>query len=488
MLSDWERYDIVEPLFGWRRLDGTRRFRALSAWVPKKNGKSTLVAALNLVLLVADGEPSPEVYGVAADRDQAGIIYREMASMVRKSPAMSKVLKVVDSQKLILKRSGDGFYKALSAEAPTKEGLNASTIAFDELHAQRKSTLYDTLKFSGAARTQPLLMEISTAGFDRQSIGYRRYEYAKSILDGSNDDLKTLAVIYEADIEDDHSDPKVWYRANPSLGVTIKETEFREAYEEAAKSVSAFNTFLRYRLNVWTQQKVSWLNIAEWDSCEGSYSADDLLGLKCYAGIDLASTRDLTAVVLLFPPQGSFEKYRVLPFFWAPEEAISIRAEQERQSYSGWLSDGYITGTPGRTTDYGVILERLLELSEDYDIIEVPYDPHEATQLSNALRAAGVMAIEFRQTMANMNEPTKALESLILDRGIEHNGHPVLRWNIGNTALRTDAGGRVKPEKPDHESNLKVDGTVALVTALARALTAEEGGELYTAERGLLSV
>jgi phage terminase large subunit-like protein len=466
-LLAWQWEQIILPLFGWKRADGTRRFRRAYIEVPKKNGKSTLSAGISLYLLMGDGEPGAEIYSAAADRDQASIVFGEAARMVKASPALSSRLQVINSTKRIVYPANGSWYKALSAEVPTKEGLNIHGLIFDELHAQKTRDLWDTLTYGGAARRQPLLLAITTAGYDRDSICYEQHLYAQGVLAGTVEDPYFFAYIAAANKEDDWKDPAVWKKANPSYGVTISETSFQDDAREAQNSPAKESPFRRYRLNLWTDAAERWISSERWDACDLPLDLEDLAGRGCYAGLDLSSTTDTTSLVLLFPHEDG--TYSVLLYCWVPETACRDRERKNRQRFDEWARRGHVEKTPGDVIDYQWIRKKLNELSRLYQIQEVAFDPWNATALSTQLKDEdGFTVIAFRQGYASMSEPAKALEGLILEGKIRHGGNPVLRWMVGNCCVETDSAGNVKPSKK--ASTEKIDGVVALVMALGRAL------------------
>lgn len=467
-LLEWQWRDVVAPLFGWKRPDGTRRFRRAGIWVPKKNGKSTLCAALSLYLLLADGERGAEVYSAAADRDQASIVFREAANMVRASPGLTGKLTVVDTTKTIGFPSRAAWYKALSAEVATKEGLNIHGLIFDELHAQRTRHLWDCLTYGGAARRQPLLLSISTAGYDRTTIGYEQYLYAKGVLEGTILDAGFFAYVAEAGPEDDWSDPAVWRAANPSFGVTIKADQFEADCREAQNSPAKQNAFRRYRLNQWTEQDVRWLSLERWDACALAVPPEELEGRGCYAGLDLASTTDLASLALLFPLEGG--RYAVLPFFWAPEGAARRRERENRAKITQWAREGHVELTPGDVIDYDRIRARIGGLAQRFRINEIAIDRWNSTQLATQLQGDGLAVVGYGQGFASMSAPTKELEALVLSGRLAHGGHPVLRWNASNVTVETNAAGDLKPSKS--KSTEKIDGVVSVIMALGRAMLA----------------
>lgn len=465
-LLDWQWKEVIAPLFGWKRANGLRRFRKAGIWVPKKNGKSALCSAISLYMLVGDMEAGAEIYSAAGDRDQAAIIFGECASMVEASKALKDRLTIVRSQKRIVHQMANSWLKALSADVPTKEGLNWHLLIFDELHSQKKRDLWDTLTYGGAARRQPLLISISTAGYDRTGIGYEQYEYAKGVIDDRIHDQSFYGFVAEALPEEDWQSPAIWQKANPSLGVTIKLDDLAESCREATQSPSKENSFRRYRLNQWTEQDVRWISIDTWDKCNGAIDMESLVGRDCYAGLDLSSTQDTTAFVMVFPDDaGGFD---VVPYIWVPESAAKDTGRVNRAKFGEWVKRGFLLKTEGDAVDYDFIREHIKQLNRQYRIVSVAYDPWHATQLAIQLQGDGVRMVEFRQGYANFSEPTKKLETLLLEGKIRHGGHPVLRWMAGNVAVEMSAEGNIKPSKK--KATEKIDGIVALIMALGRAI------------------
>lgn len=472
-LQPWQWERLIAPLFGWKRADGTRRYRKAGVWIPKKNGKSALASGVSLYLLVADGEAGAEVYNFAADRNQASIVFDEAVNMVEASEGLLSRLDVLRSTKRIVYPGQAAFYRAMSAEAPTKEGLNWHGFILDELHAQHDRVLYDTLRYGGRARRQPLELTISTAGFDRHSIGYEQYQYAKGVAEDRIEDLAFLPLIYEAEVEDDWTAEEVWRKANPSLGVTVTVETFRQDCVEAQASPAKENAFRRYLLNQWTEQDVRWLQLARWDACATPVNPDDLEGRECYAGLDLSSTTDLTALALLFPDdQGGYD---LLCFFWVPEEGARKREKTDRVPYRQWIKAGLIEATPGDTVDQDLIRRRIGELGNKYQIREIAIDRWNATQITTQLMGDGFEVIAFGQGFASMSSPTKELESLVLAGKLRHGGNPVLRWCAGNVSVEQDAAENLKPSKK--KSVERIDGVVAAVMALGRAMVRSQSGD-----------
>jgi phage terminase large subunit-like protein len=485
LLEEWQRDEIIRPLFGWKRRDnGTRRYRTAYIEIPRKNGKSTMSAGIALLLLFADDEPGAEVYSAAADRDQAGIVFEEAKRMVEASPELSSRAEVY--KRSIIVPGTYSAYRVLSADAYTKHGLNAHGVVFDELHAQPSRELWDVLTTSTGARRQPLVVAITTAGFDRQSICWEQHEYARQVTEGIIKDPAFFAYVKAADQDEDWLDEQVWFKANPNLDVTVKMDYLRNEARKAQMTPAYQNTFRRLHLNQWTQQETRWLSLDAWDVCGAPFDSKLLEGAPCYGGLDLASSSDIASLVLCFPSEpGEEERYAWLPFFWIPEENMIERVRKDRVPYDAWVREGLITATEGNVIDYGYIIRDIESLGERYDIREIAFDRWGAFQMSQALEGAGFTLVGFGQGFASMADPTKELLRLVLGQKLAHGGHPVLRWMADNMMVSTDAAGNVKPNKA--KSREKIDGIVAGIMGLDRAIRHEAAGSVYE-ERGLLEV
>lgn len=463
-LQAWQR-ELVGELFGWKRPDGTRRYRRAYIEIPRKNGKSTLAAGIGLFLLFADGEPGAEIYSAAADRDQAAIVFDVAKGMVESSPQLQRLAEVF--KRSITVPSTRSSYKVLSADAYTKHGLNAHGVIFDELHAQPNRELWDVLTTSMGARRQPLLVAITTAGYDRESICWEQHEYARQVLAGVIEDPSFYGYIAAADEADDWTEPETWRKANPGLGVSVKLEYLEQEARRAQNSPAYQNTFRRLHLNQWTQQETRWLDLAAWDRCAQIVDADELAGRRCYAGLDLASTTDIAALCLVFPPLEPEEPYQTLPFFWIPRDNMVERGRRDRVDYTTWVRQGLITATPGNVIDYETIRAAIERLGERYDIGEVAFDRWGAVQMSQQLEGAGFTMVAMGQGFQSMSPPTKELLRLVMDGRLAHGGNAVLRWMADNLVVQTDPAANIKPNKA--KSTARIDGMVALIMALDRA-------------------
>lgn len=473
-LEEWQWKSTIGPLYGWKRPNGTRRYRRLSKWVAKKNGKSTECAGLITFGLVADDEPGAEVYGAAANRIQAQIIYNEVVAMIRQSPQLESRLVINETQRKILDPKNHSFYQVLSKDSQkTGHGVNAHLCVIDELHVVDRA-LYNTLRYAGAARRQPLLIEISTAGDDKTSLGYERYTYAKRLLKGEIEDPETLAVIYEADGNEVWEDEAQWHKANPSLGVTIPLDGFRSDFNEAKNGLpDAQATFKQLRLNLWQEQIFAWLPLDIWDACRAEVDLDSLAGLPCWGALDLASKMDLCAWALLF--QTSKEEYMLVLKLFAPKESDSRRQKENRARLLPWMLSKDIHATEGDVTDYDAIEEIVKEDCDRYRVREVAFDPWNATQLVSHLQGHGIKCVEFGQTARNYNEPMREFEKHARSGKLKHQGNPVMRWMLGHLKARKDSNGNLRPDK-EHSGD-HIDGVTATLMALGRALLAAREGE-----------
>ena len=452
--------------------------------VPTHN--SELAAAVALLLTCGDGEQRAEVYGCAADRQQASIVFNVAADMVRLCPALAKRCKILDSQKRLIYQPTGSVYQVLSAEVATKHGFNVHGVVFDELHTQPNRKLFDVMtKGSGDARKQPLYFLITTAGNDTNSICYEIHQKALDILAGRKIDPTFYPVIYGAADGDDWTSPKVWKKANPSLGITVDIEKLEAACESAKQNPAEENLFRQLRLCQWVKQAVRWMPMEKWDKCAFAVDPETLRGRVCYGGLDLSSTTDITAFVLVFPPEDADDKYVILPFFWIPEDNLDLRVRRDHVPYDVWEKQGYLKTTEGNVVHYGFIESFIDELGAKYNIREIAFDRWGATQMTQNLEGLGFTVVPFGQGFKDMSPPTKELMRLTLDEQIAHGGHPVLRWMMDNIHVRTDPAGNVKPDK--EKSTEKIDGAVATIMALDRAVRGggNTGASIYD-ERGLL--
>lgn len=422
-LIDWQE-QIIRDLFGTVKADGYRQFTTAYVEIPKKQGKSELAAAVALLLTCGDGEERAEVYGCAADRQQASIVFEVAADMVAMSPALSKRVKILRSQKRIVYKPTNSFYQVLSAEAYSKHGFNISGVVFDELHTQPNRALFDVMtKGSGDACTQPLYFLITTAGTDTHSICYEQHEKALDVLAGNKHDPTFYPVIYGADREDDWTDEAVWAKANPSLGITVPIEKVRQACNSARQNPAEENTFRQLRLNQWVKQSVRWMPMHVWNNNSAPVDLADMEGRVCYGGLDLASTTDITAFVLIFPPESGDEPYVIAPWLWIPEDNLKLRVARDHVPYDLWQQQGYLESTEGNVVHYGAIEAFIEQLGERFDIREIAFDRWGAVQMSQNLEDAGFTVVPFGQGFKDMSPPSKELMKLALEGRLAHGEH-----------------------------------------------------------------
>ncbi len=484
-LLPWQE-QLIRDIFGIVKPDGYRQFRTAFVEICKKVGKSELAAAVALYLLYADNEPSAEVYGAAADRQQASIVFDVARQMVEMSPALLKRSKLMMATKRIVNYGNSGYYQVLSAEVGGKHGFSVSGLVFDEIHTQPNRQLYDVLtKGSSDARQNPLHFIITTAGTDRHSIAYELHTKAVDILEGRRVDPTFYPVVYGLKDDEDWEDEANWYKVNPSLGYTVDIERLRDAYREAKQNPADEVTFKWLRLNMWVSSTVAWIPDAIFMKGNEEIDLAALEGRDCYGGLDLSSTGDITALVLMFPPRDEDEKYILLPFFWVPEETIPQRVKAASVPYDIWEKQGFLLSTEGNVIHYDFIEKFINDLAEKYHICEIAVDRWNATQMIQNLEGDGFTMVPFGQGFASMSGPTKDFYRLLMEGQIIHGGHPVLRWMAGNVVVDTDPAGNIKVTKA--KSKEKIDGIVAAIMALDRCIRnqTEPQGSVYD-ERGLL--
>ncbi len=484
-LLPWQE-TIIRDVFGTVKEDGYRQYNTAYVEIPKKNGKSELAAGVALYMTCGDNEWGAEVYGCASDRQQASIVFDVAVDMVEQCPALKKRIKPVMSVKRLVYKPTNSFYQVLSAEAYTKHGLNVHAVIFDELHSQPNRELFDVMtKGSGDARTQPLFFLITTAGTDRHSVCFEQHQKAEDILCGRKIDPTFYPVIYGASDDADWTSEEVWYQANPSLGHTIDISKVRNACLSARDNPAEENIFRQLRLNQWVKQSTRWMQMEKWDACAFPVDEGELLGRECYGGLDLSSSIDITAFVLVFPPRDDTERYVFLPFFWIPEENMVRRVRRDHVPYDVWEKQGFLETTEGDVIHYGFIESFIEDLGKRFHIKEIAFDRWGAVQMVQNLEGLGFTVVPFGQGFKDMSPPTKRLMELVLERNVAHGGHPVLRWMMDNIFVRTDPAGNIKPDK--EKSTEKIDGAVAAIMALDRAIRhGGSTGSVYD-ERGILS-
>lgn len=488
-LEPWQQFRIGS-VFGWMREDpetgaARRRFRTAYNEVARKNGKSTESAGVGLYLMDADGEPGAEVYSAATKRDQAKIVWEEASRMVRRSPALSKRIKTLALNMHVLETASK--FEPLGADADSLDGLNVHGAIIDELHAHKTRQVWDVLETATGSRLEPLIWAITTAGFDQNGICYEVRDYSLDVLEGRIEDDTWFAYIATIDEEDDPFDEDIWIKANPNLGVSVQWDDMRRLAKKAQQIPTALNNFLTKRLNVWTQQETRWIPLDLWDENAGETSAKELIerlkGNLCYGGLDLGSVSDLAAWVMIFPWPDS-EDVDIIARFWCPEARLYDESNRYRHQYQAWARNGWLTPTPGRAIDYGYIKQQVIQDAVDYGLVDFNVDRlFQAHQLSLEFLDEGLSVVGMGQGFLSMAAPMSEFERRLLHNKIHHGNNPVLRWMAGNVSVKQDAAGNLKPDKATSQG--KIDGIVALVMALDRAMRHETPSTSVYAERGV---
>jgi phage terminase large subunit-like protein len=482
-LQEWQR-DFVMRAYGWRMPDGTRRFTSIYLEVAKKNGKSTLASALANRHIVDVDDGAPEIYLNAVDREQAGIVFDEAARMVKASPELSGRLMIVASKGRIIDPVGNGKIQRNSADAPSKDGVNASLTIFDEIHRFKSRELWDVFRYAGAAREQPLKFIITTAGDEEEGIWFELRTHAEAVNDGTRRDIRFLGVVYRADPTDDIESPATWKKANPSLGVTLTEADFRQDLESAKNNPAEMQNFLRLRLNIVAKGESKFVDMVAWDACAAPFVMPSRP--SCWQGLDLSENEDLTALVSLVRLGDSL--FGITADFWLPRENIVDLERRHQQPYRQWAQMGLITLTPGNVVDYAFVRKQINALAGKYDLRKLAMDPYHAVKLGTELEQEDGLPVEtIRQGFLSLSDPTKQLLRMILGKQLRHGGNPIMRWHASNAVAETDAAGNIKLNKK--KSKKKIDGMAALVNAIAAYTGADDdsGPSVYET-RGIQSI
>ena len=483
-LQPWQAF-VIGSLYGWKRVDGLRRFRTAYVEVARKNGKSVMLAGTALYALVADGELGSHVYAAATTREQARIIFGEAERMVDASPALrARVTRTVNNLAVLPTSS---WFRPLSADASKMDGLNVHFAAVDEVHEHPNAEIIQKLNTATGARRQPLIFEITTAGHDRQSICRQHHEFSVKVLESTvpaEASDSWFAYIATIDVGDDWTNPAVWIKANPSLGVTVKVEDLKRQVDEAREMPAQQNAIRRLRLNEWTEQATRWIDMGVWTDGSEQFDEEDLIGRTCYGGLDLARVNDLSSLALVFPPERPDEKVKVIWRHWCPSEDILRRARRDRAPYTVWRDSGFLIATEGNTTDFQFIEAEILELATRFNILEVAYDRTFAGELVRNLQDEGINMVEFGQGFISMGPAAAEFMRLLIGRTLKHGGNPVATWCASNVSVRRDPAGNEKPDK--ERSTERIDAVVAAIMAVGRLQTAQ-GGSIYE-ERGLLMI
>ena len=487
-LEPWQQA-IWANLFGWfHRGTGLRRYRTCDVFVPEKNGKTPLIAAAADRIFIEDDEPGAEVYTLAYTREQAKALWQWSRGII---VANKELYGRVKTMKHVIHRLLDAdlpdessWFKTVPAQdEESAHGYNVHGLVVEELHTfdvSREDTV-ETMESKTKARRQPLVVRVSTAGWDRTSLCYRVWERARAVRDGKLRDARHLPAIWEASPEDDWTDEAVWRRANPNYGVSFSEDQFQDGFAKAKEDATKENRFKRLNLNLWTQQQVRWIKMEDWDACGAvKFQTSDLAGKRCFAGLDLGVTRDLTAFVLVFPCPGP--SYKILAWHWLPADGLREREERDNVPYSQWIRDGYILTVPGSTMRNDALNAVILECDRRYKIHSLGMDPYNsrmwAPQFAELFDPVAARAgkpgriVEVQQGVKQISEPSRYFEKLVVDHTLHHNDNPVLRWQAGNLEAYVDNHDNIQPRKAG--GNLRIDGIMAIIDALRLAIAEPE--------------
>lgn len=455
---------IIDVVGTFKRADNTRRYSQALLFIPRKNGKTELLAALLLYFLFADNEKGKEIYCAANETEQAKIVYNATASMIRQNASLLKTCTIFKSTKTIERDTEfKDFIKVLTANADTKDGLRPYVFLYDELHAAKDGELLRVLEEGTRSRSNSLSFIISTAGYNLSGEMYKLYEYAKKVQSGVIKDDSFYAMIFEAN-KDNWRDEKEWIKANPAMDRGVKLDKLREAYVKTISDAMSERSFKTKHLNIWVANNAdSWLSDDEWLKNTHGLNLDDILNdksLKFYAGLDLSSVNDLTAFVLIADIDKAIV---VIPYFWLPSDNIRSKSKKDYVSYEQWIRDGFIKTTDGNVIDYTFIEHDILEICSKVNVEAIAYDRWNAASIVTNLSDEGLNMLSFGQGFASMSAPSKEIYAKIMKRNLEHFNNPVLRWMATNAVVKTDPAGNIKLDK--EKSRDKIDGIIGMVMA-----------------------
>ncbi len=467
----------LTTIFGWVDPDGFRRFRKALILLPRKNAKTTEAAGVGLYLFALDGEPGAEVYSAATTRDQAKISWDIARRMALKSRGFCDRFGIEPGKNAIAIEQDGSSFRPLSRDADSLEGLSPSGGIIDELHAHKTREVFDVIDEATGARQQPLLYIISTEGDNAAGVLAEQVHYAQQVLAGHHEDDSYFAVIYTIDAGDEWTDPASWRKANPNIGVSVFEKDLEIRCRQAQKNAQSQASFLTKRLNVRVGAGDAYFNLLAWNTkcLDAKLRIESFRARRAIAALDLASKRDMAALVLLFDDV-AFGK------FYLPEDAVE-RGNPNYDIYNGWALKHLLTLTPGNVIDFSFIEADLQEAARTFDISQVGYDPYQATQFATRMLAEGLPMVEVPQTVLSLSEPMKELDARIVSGGIHHDGNPVLGWMVGNVIAKKDAKDNVYPRKARDEN--KIDGAVALIMAEALRIRQSDDTVSYTGLRAV---
>lgn len=476
LLDPWQKF-WTACLYGWRRSDGRRRFTRAYEEVARKNGKSTWKGPQGAYLWMMDGEAGAEVYAVATTREQSMTVFKpafdNIKRWIKKSGKLAKSIRIFEGLNQERASCDTSIFKPIASNADAQDGFNPSAVLFDELHAQKDREQWDVLESGFGARRQPLLSAITTAGFILDGICTEVRGYLVSVLQGEREDDSFFGYIYTLDEGDDPFEERNWIKANPGLGLSKSLDYMRDMARKAKALPSSLANFLTKDLNRWVNDAEGWFDLDVWDKGGKKFCAELLKGRTCYGGLDLASTRDLTAFALVFPPSEPDGDWYLIVKTYCPRAKVDVQID-DRANYPAWERGGWLTVTEGDVTDYGPVKADILQAMQDYDLKELGFDRWNALQLANDLLELDVPLIEIPQNTGGMYPGSKQLEQLVYAKRMRHAANPVLRYAASNVALLYDSNGNFRPDKKKSKQSGRIDPIVATVMALSRAVVHEE--------------
>jgi phage terminase large subunit-like protein len=471
-LEDWQCF-ILTTVFGWlHKRTGLRRFRRSYIEVAKGNGKSALSSAIANYMAFAEGEPGAEVYSAATNRDQAKIIWSVSHAMLRGMPEFCSRAGVEPAAHSINQLRTNSFFRPLSSEANSAEGVQPYFTCVDELHAHPSRDLYDNLDTANGKRQGSLLWSITTAGSDRAGICYEQHLYVGKILDGVAQDESYFGIIFTLDDEDRWTDEGELKKANPNWGVSVDPAEIMQKVNKALQIASAQPGFKTKHGNIWCNADHAWMDMQRWAKCaDPTMTLENFGGERCIVGLDLASKLDLLAKVKLFWKDTDEKRhYYVFGDYWTPEARLD---QTQNSQYKGWVIDGKLHTCPGETNDYDVVEDAIRTDCRQFEVLEVAHDPYQAQQFVNHLQPEGIKMAEVPQTAKLLSEPMKELEAAVYDGRFHFDGDPILTWAISNVVCHIDKNDNLFPNKERYEN--KIDPVTALLTAMRRLMDIDAG-------------
>ena len=483
-LEPWQQF-IDWVLFGWRRTDnGCRRFTKAYIEVARKNGKTTIAAATANYCFLLDSprEVGPEVYCIATKRDQAKKAWGEAERQLSRHPFLRNKIRTYRQSSTIVIPGTSALMRPLGRDSDTEDALNPHFVLVDEYHAHKDNSMLEVMESGMGARRQPLAYIITTAGFDKTSACFQEeHTLAESVLERSMEPVAEhfFCIIFSLDEGDDWTDRNVWIKANPNLGISVSWEHLEDRVLSALQSPAKQNGVKTKNLNIWTQAETRWIKDEDWQACDAAVDPEALIGRKCWAGLDLSASQDITAYVLCFPPEDDEEPYQFLYRFFMPEENILERTRSDRVPYSYWVDEELIIATPGNVIDYDFIEQQILADGKKYLIQEIAYDPWKAQEIANHLQTTFTMVMIY-QRYSNMAEPTDIFEKKVLGKRIAHGGNPIMRWMVSCTEVKSDRQSNIMPMKPRRGTyGKRIDGVVASIMALGRAALITEQESVY---------